>query len=48
MEVQAVEDEGELRRKRPCDSRPMPIVLPGLRSCNVIELSEKVIKQLRS
>ena len=30
MEVQAVEDEGELRRKRSCDSRPMPIVLPVL------------------
>ena len=48
MEVQAVEDEGELRRKRLCDSRPMPIVFPVLRSCNVIELSKKVIKQLRS
>ena len=48
MEVQAVEDEGELRRKRPCDSRPLPIVLPVLRSCNVTELLEKVIKQLRS
>ena len=48
MEVQAVEDEGELRNKRPCDSHPMPIVLPILRSCNMTELSEKVIKQLRS
>ena len=48
MEVQAVEDEGELRRKRLYDSRPMPTVFPVLRSCNVIELSEKVIKQLRS
>ena len=48
MEVQAVEDEGELRRKRLCDSRPMPIVFLVLRSCNVIELSEKVIKQLSS
>ena len=48
MEVQTVEDEGELRRKRPCDSLPMPIVLPILRFFNVIELSEKVIKQLRS
>ena len=46
MEVQAVEDE--LRRKRPCDSRLMPIVLPVLRSCNVTKLSENVIKQLRS
>ena len=48
MEVQAVEDEGELRNKRPCDSHPMLIVLPILRSCNMTELSEKVIKQLRS
>ena len=48
MEVQVVEDEGKLRRKRPCDSRPMPIVIHVLRSCNVTELSEKVIKQLRS
>ena len=48
MEVQAMEDEGELRRKRPMDSRPMPIVLPVLQSYNVTELSEKVIKQLRS
>ena len=47
MEVKAVEDEGELRRKRRCDSRPMSIVLLVLRSCNVTELSEKVIKQLR-
>ena len=46
MEVQAVEDE--LRRKRPCDSRLMPIVLPVLRSCNVTKLSENVIKQLMS
>ena len=44
MEVQAMEDEGELRIKRPCDSCPMPIVLPILRSCNGIELSEKIIK----
>ena len=48
MEVPVMEDEGELRRKRPCDSRPMPIVLPVLWSCNVTELSENVIKQLRS
>ena len=48
MEVQTVEDEGELRRKRPCDSRPMPIILLVLRSCNVTKLSEKVIKQLWS
>ena len=48
MEVQAVENEGVLRRMRPCDSRPMPIVLPVLRSCNVTKLSERVIKQLRS
>ena len=41
MEVQAVEDEGELRRKSPCDSCPMPIVLLVLRCYNVI-------KQLRS
>ena len=47
MEVHAVEDEGELRRKRLCDSRLMAIIFPVLRSCNVIELSEKVIKQLR-
>ena len=47
MEVQVVEDEGELRRKRSCDSHPMPIVLV-LRSCNVIELLEKIIKLLRS
>ena len=48
MEVQAMEDKGELRRKRSCDSRPMPIVLPVLRSYNVTELLEKVIKHLRS
>ena len=48
MEVQAMEDEGKLGRKRPCDSRPMPIVIPVLWFCNVTELSEKVIKQLRS
>ena len=48
MEVQAVEDEGELRRKRPCDSCPMLIVLSILWSYKVTELSEKVIKQLRS
>ena len=47
MEVQPVEDEGELRSMRPCDSFPMPIVLPVVRSCNVTELSEKVIKRLR-
>ena len=41
MEVQVVEDKGELRRKRPCDSRPMPIVLPVLQSWNVTELSQK-------
>ena len=48
MEMQATEDEGKLRRKRPCDSRPMPIVLPILWSCNVTKFSEKVIKRLRS
>ena len=48
MDVEAMEDESELRRKRPCDSRPMPIALPILRSCNVTELSKKEIKQLRS
>ena len=48
MEVHAVKDEGELRRKRPCDSRPMPIVLLILRSCNVTEVSEKISKQLTS
>ena len=42
-----MEDKGELRRKRSCDSRLMPIILPVLRSYNVTELSEKVIKQLK-
>ena len=48
MEVQTVEDKGELRWKRPWNSRPMLIVLPVLRSYNVIELSKKLIKQSRS
>ena len=48
MEVQTVEDKGELRWKRPWNSRPMSIVLSVLRSYNVIELSKKLIKQSRS
>ena len=37
--MQTAGDESEVR--------PMPIVFPVLRSCNVTNLSEKVIKQLR-
>ena len=45
MEVQAMEQRGELRRKRPCDSCPMAIVFPVLRSYKVTELCEKVSTQ---
>ena len=34
--------------KEALNSRPMPIILPILWSCNVIELLDKVIKQLES
>ena len=44
MEMQAVEDEGELRRKRPSDSCPMPIVFPVFQSCRVIRKGNQTIK----